>query len=353
MRAARRSPDEGTAVADQSGAGLLALGLVVAGPLAVVAGWLLVDDRPSVLPARTPVPVFAPVASGEGQVQVDVTLTWSPARALSYRGPAGLVTDVRSEIGDVLTNCTELFSVDGRQIRAIAAAQPLVAPVGQRSAGSDVLAVNRFLADCGYPVEVGDTWTDATATALGSYLADNHWPSQAEFDPSAVVWLADDEEFVVAGGQPVVGFPAPSPGDVAIEGMPRLIGAVLAGDAAGAGGGTLTIEGVSVQLEPDGSVGHHDLAALESVIPPGAESVPAGATPPGNEEIASIPPSSVIVTSEGRQCVTLAGRADVQHVVEVHVVGGVPGVTYVRMSPELRGASILVNPVETGADGTC
>lgn len=349
MKQAKRGPRSGVSLS------ALVISLIISGPLCVLVGWYVTDQTHSALPIANSEPVYAPIESADVTVPVEVRLGWSEERTLAYRGQPGLVTAVNIERGSALSNGTELFSVDGKRVRAMSFGSPPIAAIDAKSNGSQIQSLNEFLLASGYDVAAnGERWSPKTSSAVKAYQKDHGLDIGTQFDPTMTVWLPPGETFRVSGDLPTVGFPVASSEEEVLTGEPNLVAATVVPGGISLSGGSIQIGAETVGVGEDSSIDTLDLPLLQAEVSIGAETLAVSGTPASGSGLLAVPPSAVVATTDGVLCLgILQGSSQTVSSVRVTVAGGVPGISYLEETPELIGEMVLVNPIDAQVAVTC
>jgi hypothetical protein len=161
------------------------------------------------------------------------------AGALGYGDPvplsaagSGTLTWI-APVGSTVKRGGPLFNVDERPVVALYGSLPLYRPLGVGTKGRDVRQLERNLAALGRTgFTVDNTYTTATATAIGSWQATVGLPAAGTIERGQVVF---------------------TPGPVRIAGHVARVGATIGGESAEGGAPVLTYTGttrvVTVELE--------------------------------------------------------------------------------------------------------
>lgn len=202
--------------------------LVVALSVVVVPVGLLVWLRTETadrLSGLEPEPVAVVVLAESREVSdtraVTVVPVWGAAPEVLAPSWFGTVTSVAVEPGDVVVSGDAVMKVDGVVRAAAATPEPFWRPLGRRDRGSDVEALQGWLAEVGtYEGDIDGVYGRDTETAMKEWAASlGVAKPDGSFDPSWVLWLPG-KRFSVSSVEATVGAPAPA------TGSPVLVGAV-------------------------------------------------------------------------------------------------------------------------------
>jgi len=323
---------------------------LLSAPVVLVAAWLVLDSRTTVVPTVSTAAVFAPLEtdSGSGETrEVRVGLVWSDPLQMVYQGPVGTVTAVPAELGTTIAAGQVVVEVDGAAVRTVFGDKPLYSTVTATSGKDQIAVVNNFLAALGKQVPSDRTrWTAATTSAIRAVAKESGWPEPVpgEFDPQWTVWVPRDG-FVVENVVPKVGFPAPGAGEVLLSGRRTLVEAPLSPAPDAAMTYTLRVEGGEVPVV-EGVVDLVSLSAL--VVPPtegSTDEVTARLVADMQAPVVSVAPGAVLAGADGKPCL-IVRRGGTVKAVTVETAGGTPGTTYLRPDDTLAG-EYLTNPLST------
>ncbi|MCL2092161.1 MAG: hypothetical protein FWH11_13340 [Micrococcales bacterium] len=322
---------------------------LVSVPVLLVAAWVVLDSRTTVVPVVSTSAVFAPLetSTGSNAQEARVALVWSDPVEVVYSGPAGTVTTIPVKSGTAIAAGQVVLEVDGADVRAVFGDKPLYSTVTDRSSREQIVVVNDFLAALGKPVPGNRAkWTSATTSGVRAVAKESGWPEPApgEFDPQWTVWVPRDG-FVVDHVVPRVGFLAPGVGEVVLSGRRTLVEARINPTPDAATTYTLRLEGGEVPVI-DGAA---DLVALSGLVTPPEEGssgeVSARLVNDTPAPVVPVAPGAVLIGTDGRGCLVVRHGGTVE-TMTVETTGGTPGVTYLRPDDALTG-EYLTNPLTT------
>lgn len=200
----------------------LALTALVAVPL--VGAWLLTRNQATALGELTPEParVVTPVGAGQLDYGSPATLTvaYPAPPALRASGYQGTITEIWASRGAQITSGVRLYSVDYVEIRAFSGDAVLYRPIGSGDRGTDVAALQGYLADVlAVDLTVDGVAGRATVSAIRSY---EHLVGMTDtmgvFNPEWVIRLPEGT-FVVSLVDLELGGIAPERGHSVLEGQ--------------------------------------------------------------------------------------------------------------------------------------
>jgi peptidoglycan hydrolase-like protein with peptidoglycan-binding domain len=214
--------------------------LVITGAAAAIVGaavtgfvlaWGSAAKEPAANPALPPATAEVTRTTLVETKTVPGTLDYGQPVPISPAG-AGTLTWLAA-VGSTVERGEPLFKVDERPVVPLYGSLPLYRPLGVGTKGRDVRQLERNLAALGRTgFTVDDTYTAATAAAVGSWQAAVGLPATGTIEPGQVVF---------------------TPGPVRIAGHMARVGATIGGESGGGGAPVLTYTGttrvVTVELE--------------------------------------------------------------------------------------------------------
>ena len=279
-------------------------------PLGILAGLLLARIQP---PGGTG--PAAPLIADATETVYDerrgvlVQPLWREGPTLhapAWAGVVGWVTDV-----DELRDGGVVATVDGVRRIAAATPEPFFRPLQIGDRGRDVAWLHVVLAAAGVGSELeGEEVTGDTAEAIRSLAAQLGAKPEPVFDPAWIVWLPE-RPYQLATLELGVGTEAPGRGVAIATSHPTLASLTLTaldGGAIAPVSGvsqSLSVGGVTVELEPDGRPGTAALAALAEVVPRDGEAIEGSLARTVPEAVWSVPTTAVMSGRRGDVCIWL------------------------------------------------
>lgn len=216
----------------------LILGIVVwlCAPLAAFA-YLSSTSNSTELTSSTT--VWQPVRENTTTVRerISLALEWGSGTPVVSPSWEGTVQSVNVAAGSRLADGDIVATVSGVQRRAFAGKTPLWRSLSRGDSGTDVAALNTWLADIGYTVTQGKTFTQKTLTAVRDYAGDIGVTTKvSSFEPAWVVFLPA-HSISIGEVDLTPGAPAPAAGQPVITQNQKLISATLIAEASGGDSG--------------------------------------------------------------------------------------------------------------------
>lgn len=334
--------------------------LFLVGPMAVLVGMRIgvTDSLEEVMPEQTAVVMPTERTEFTGDQGVELTLEWGESEKLYAPEWSGIVTAIRVTPPVELTSGDALVDIDNVTRLVAGTAKPFWRNLISGDRGEDVGMLQRLLADLGYYDGVVDeefglgvrAGVDALARSLGVSRPDG------TFRYDWIVWLPESS-FVIQTADLAVGRPPPTAGQpIAVGPMPLVAANYTTPDRLGQvdlGGWALTLGGVTVALDPNGTIPYEGLEDLASAIRPGSEQAGGRIHLLEPLEVSIVPASAVGANRAGLFCIWRPRSGDWEQI-HVSVVGGEGETVNIIGGPALRETSeVLVNPGVVIEDPTC
>lgn len=315
--------------------------LVVLGVLA-----LLASEQSPLESDRLPAAMQARVAEGSRARSAVAPVALLPGPVVVARSTvSGLVTRVRLVAGQVVRSGTVLGSVEGHDLIAYQADEPLFVTVGPGSRGPMVRRAQKVLRELGFlrgkPTGVFDAATTDAAARLNARLGH---PKKATVGPEGLVWIGT-APVQAAEVQLEAGAPTSTGAEVFTSGVTYVGASVMENPGVAAlGSGPLTLE-VNGATAPyvAGSGVVLDREFVERVAPllSGATGATGTVLAPATR-VGTVPASALVTDAHGTVCLfedaTGPGRP-----IEPLATGTI---ATVDVPPSLIGTRYLVNPRE-------
>lgn len=339
------------------------LGLVIAPAAGLAAVLLLVDDEPTgLVPPVEPVWTEATRQEVTDRREVVVTVETAEPPLLVSPGGEGTVTRLAIGMGDVISDGTPIYSLDGSARVAMGAEEPLFRSVTWSSIGAEVAGLEAFLSRRGhFDHQPDDHYDTDTYRAIRHFEEAIGVAPTGLFDPSYVVWLPF-ETMAVEEVDVLVGAPLPARGQPIVGGVASVISAHLTTpdgrplDGLARAPYTLEVGGLDLgSFTPPSDLGESVVQALltlpqEILQSSSEETEPASRRAPGFVQLTDpqsswvVPASAVTTSAEGQACIWARGDGAIRPQA-VELEASTLGQASVA-APGIDSLEILVNPVE-------
>lgn len=339
------------------------LAVVVVSLLAVPAALLIwfrlgVEDRLSeIIPQPEPLLMEVEEAAYTGDQSVEVTLVWGQPPRLYAPAWSGVITEIIALPPVTLANGDPIVAIDNVPRLAAATAKPFWRDLSLGDQGADVAMLQTFLGDLGfYDGKIDGLFGQGVRAAVVGFADGLGIPaSDGTFLQGWVIWLPAPE-FRLESGDIAAGQTAPPQGSPIATGRLPLNSADLVlldaperstfDDDWG-----LTVDGLTIQLDVNGSVPPEHLEDLADVVDPGLEGVSARVHLLEPVIVKVMPASAVTPGDAGTLCVWVLEDGEYQGF-PVEVAGGGGGSVELIEGPQ-QGDAVLVNPVAILEDTEC
>ena len=335
--------------------GWLVLGIVawIGAPLILITCLSWVAANLSISGGARPAWVRADSAGNEVTRQVQIAVTWSDPAPVVAPGWSGTVSEVDIANGSTVASGDVVLRIDAIARIAFHSRQPFYRDLRQNDSGDDVTALNELLASRALPNDPGPRFTRNTlkgVSQLGAGLGAGR--SQTVFASSWIVYLPADK-LTVGKVTTIVGAPAPGAGSPLFMTAPMAAsGRLLSTDTLGGDDGAstavrpdevLSFGGKRISVNEDGrTLSSEGLDVLSGLSDSDQKTVAGTLTRHLPDGAVRVPAAAVHTDAAGNDCVAVRVGGNVQHVVQVSVLGGSDGQTLISGLVE-PGDSIGVN----------